>query len=81
MKIAIMTWYKYRNYGSKLQAFALKTILENKCNEVEFINYNPKGPIISKTGFNSSIKNISLKIKNKLFNQVFQNPLFDSFSN
>lgn len=41
-KIAIMTWIHYPNYGSILQAFALKTFLTNLGYDVSFVNYQPK---------------------------------------
>lgn len=51
MKIGILTWHYYLNFGSALQAYALKETLEtalpNK-NKVEIINYrNPKHGIPS----------------------------------
>lgn len=81
MKIAIMTWYKYKNYGSKLQAAALKTILEIKKNEVDFINYNPKGQIKTEPSVYNSFRILSSKMKARLFDKIIKNDLFDKFSN
>lgn len=39
MKIAIMTWFQYANYGSVLQVTALKNVLEKKGHQVEIIQY------------------------------------------
>lgn len=39
MRIAIITWFKGYNYGTKLQAYALQNYLKNKGNEVRLINY------------------------------------------
>lgn len=42
-KIAIMTWYTYDNYGSVLQAYALKNKIEQLGYEkVDLINYLPR---------------------------------------
>lgn len=38
MRIGIITFYKVPNYGSMLQAFALKTFLEHRGHSVEFID-------------------------------------------
>lgn len=39
MKIGIITWHYYKNFGSALQAFALQSTL-SKWGDVEFINYH-----------------------------------------
>lgn len=39
MKIGIMTWFNYDNYGTKLQAFALHKYISMLGNDVELINY------------------------------------------
>ena len=41
-KVGLMTWFSHNNYGSVLQAFALKKIIESHGYNVEFINYEPK---------------------------------------
>lgn len=40
-KIAIMTWFRYNNYGSVLQAYALGKYLRNCGYEVSYIDYLP----------------------------------------
>lgn len=47
-KIAIMTWYTYKNYGTALQASALSHIVQKMGYQVDFINYLPKGGAVSK---------------------------------
>ena len=38
-----MTWHTYNNYGSVLQAFALREVLiQIGCEKVDLISYNPK---------------------------------------
>lgn len=41
MKIGIITWFTYENYGTKLQAVALQQYLRNLNYEVQLINFNP----------------------------------------
>lgn len=41
MKIGIVTAHFLRNYGSVLQAYALKTVLQNMGHDVSIINYIP----------------------------------------
>ena len=40
MKIGIITWFKYENYGTALQAVALQKYLKNKGHKVELINFD-----------------------------------------
>lgn len=47
-KIAIMTWYTYKNYGTALQASALSNTIQKTGYEVAFVNYLPKGTVVSK---------------------------------
>ncbi len=42
MKIGIMTWYSYHNYGSALQVTALSEVLKRD-NSVDVISYKPRG--------------------------------------
>lgn len=43
MKLAVMTWYHYRNYGTALQAAALTSVLRELGHEPELIRYTPCG--------------------------------------
>ena len=40
-KIAVMTWYLYRNYGTVLQAVALNRTIRNLGYDVSTIAYDP----------------------------------------
>ena len=42
-KVAIMTWYQHKNYGTTLQALALQRVIENLGYSVEGIDYYSKG--------------------------------------
>lgn len=42
-KVGLLTWTVYENYGTYLQAYALKKTIENLGYKVEFINYHPVG--------------------------------------
>lgn len=46
MKIGIISMQRVVNYGSFLQAYSLKTIIEKMGNEVEFIDYHVEPPLI-----------------------------------
>ena len=41
-KIGILTWYNHGNYGSALQAYALKTFLEKLGYKAQIIPYIPQ---------------------------------------
>ena len=55
-KIGILSMQRIKNYGSFLQAYALKTILQDIGHQVEFVDYHVEQPII-KTDNESSNKN------------------------
>lgn len=55
-KIGILSMQRIKNYGSFLQGFALKTILEEMGHEVQFVDYHVEEPII-KNNTNNSQKN------------------------
>lgn len=44
MKIGIITWFEYENYGTKLQAIALQSYLKKRDYTVELINYRVPEP-------------------------------------
>lgn len=46
-KIGILSMQRIKNYGSFLQAYALKQILETLGNEVEFVDYHIEEPVIN----------------------------------
>ena len=45
-KVGIMSMQRIKNYGSFLQAYALKKIIEELGNKVEFVDYHVEEPII-----------------------------------
>ena len=79
-----MTWYSYKNYGSKLQATAMNEILTKRELHPVFINYIPRGAI--KRSYKISqieiLKKILKKIKTKINNKdtVITNIKFDEYS-
>jgi hypothetical protein len=65
-KIGLLTWTRYNNYGSVLQAYALKTfILKNGYNPI-FIDYTPNR---KKSSFISVLKNRE-DFKQKVINRL-----------
>ena len=45
-KVGILSMQRIKNYGSFLQAYALKTMIEELGNKVEFVDYHVEEPII-----------------------------------
>lgn len=65
MKIGIMSMQRINNYGSFLQAYGLKRIIEDLGHNVEFVDYEFEKSIIKTKKTNRRISNI-LKTKNIL---------------
>ena len=76
-----MTWHHVRNYGTALQAYALKTIIERNGCSVDLIDYRREWtkPVVFKSLsslFWSKLK--SLRKRNEIHVE-FKNELFESF--
>ena len=54
MKIGIMSMQRIKNYGSYLQAYGLKKVLENLGAEVEFVDYKTEAAVTDRGGFRST---------------------------
>ena len=68
-EVGIMTWFKYNNYGTVLQAYALSKKLENMQVIPEIINYRPK---IRKTNiYDMKIKFILKQLINKNYQKKY----------
>lgn len=50
MKIGILSMQRIKNYGSFLQAYGLKSMLENLGAEVEFVDYHPGKTLVQSDG-------------------------------
>ena len=74
-KIAILTWFHYQNFGTALQAAALKNVLESAGYCVAHINYTPDGRVLALHGSTSGW--YSNKLHN-LFKAVLHKTLIDS---
>ena len=63
MKIGVLTYHRSYNYGAVLQAFALKTYIESRGHEVEFIDYWPhyRSGMYDLFNFNPFKKKLNLK--------------------
>lgn len=48
-KIGILSMQRIKNYGSVLQAYALKSIVEELGHSVEFVDYNVEKPLVKNT--------------------------------
>lgn len=65
-KIGIMTWFRYQNYGTALQATAIFTKIEELGYKPQLIDYAPKGGVIENHKITASF--VEAKIANKLKN-------------
>ena len=81
-KIAVMTWYKYRNYGTVLQCAALSRTINNLGYESCVISY---GTAVGKyqypgdSSLNKLIKKSVLRRLNKGYSSLERERLFDEF--
>lgn len=59
-KVGILSMQRIKNYGSFLQAYALKTLVEDLGHEVQFVDYHIEKPVIEvgKNTTNSSFRKI-----------------------
>ena len=64
MKLAVMTWYHYRNYGTALQAAAMQAALRDMGHEPQLIQYRPCGYFRTLPDY--SIPEFGRRIHNKL---------------
>lgn len=69
-KVAMMTWYTYRNYGTALQASALYHVIENMGYKPYLVNYLPKG-----NQKKNSIKELVCRVLRKIGNRNRQDQL------
>ena len=81
-KIAIMTWYTYKNYGSVLQASALCHVANTMGYAPELIHYPPKGGIVLKGNMQEFFERGLRKVLSLLNPSCFSgehNKLFSEF--
>ncbi len=64
MKLAVMTWYHYRNYGTALQVAALSEKLRKMGHEPEVIQYKPIGYF--RTIPDYTVKLVAKRVLNRL---------------
>lgn len=88
MRIATMTWYHYRNYGTVLQAAALAQTLKKLGHEPTMIAYRPRGyyRTLPDYGFSALSKRVvrrvlrnDLSIQHAHFCSAEKDALFDAF--
>ena len=53
-KVGIMSMQRIANYGSFLQAFALKQLIENLGHSVEFVDYHVGPPLVKDNADNAN---------------------------
>ena len=79
MKIGILTYYGVHNHGAVLQANALKTVLEEEGNSVEFLTFKRNYDCIHSQ--NEKKYNISLASTKFYFNYLLKNGIFNILYN
>ena len=59
-KVGILSMQRIKNYGSFLQAYALKTLVEDLGHKVQFVDYHIEKPVIKvkKNTKNNSLSKI-----------------------
>ena len=65
MKIGILSMQRICNYGSFMQSYALKNIIEDLGHEVEFVDYKIEKPILK------SKKDKKIYKKDKFLNKAY----------
>jgi len=75
MKIGIMSMQRIVNYGSFLQAYALKSTLEgiSPDNEVVFVDYHPGVPLSTVSGIECNRESRFLRLLKVLFSPKYRN--------
>lgn len=77
-KVGIMSMQRIANYGSFLQAYALKQLIEEQGNRVEFVDYHVGNPVIKENVDDSN--KIIRKIKKGLETLQYKAPLCHKIS-
>ncbi len=83
-KVGIMSMQRIKNYGSFLQAYGLKKIIESLGHEVEFVDYHVNPSLISNNNKNGKISKLKkllsddLKLTHK-FQYIIHKKNFDKY--
>lgn len=77
MKIGIMTWFRYYNYGTVLQAYALQEKVKSYKYEPYLIDYMPKGTNIQINDIRTFYNCACEKLLNKRYSSNYNK--FDAF--
>lgn len=73
MKVGIMSMQRIINYGSFLQAYALKKTIESMGHDVEFVDYHIGEPIVSPIYDNSVQNSILKRVLRIVFSNAYRN--------
>lgn len=73
MKVAIMTWFHYQNYGTALQVTALTKFLKDHGYTPDVINYIPKG-IRSRTVPDYTLSSLTKRTLNQIGSKKYGTP-------
>jgi len=70
MKVGIMTWHEYENYGSVLQLYAMSEVLKAYGQDPLIINYHARKPG-KNLGEDYSLKSIVKRINARFFDKIY----------
>lgn len=65
-RVGIMTWYRYENYGTALQACAMSKIIQQLGYEAYFINYRPKKAVENILDFSTILSKVKITLKDSM---------------
>lgn len=72
MKIGVITWFKYENYGTVLQAVAMQKYLKSQGYDVELVDFEADDSYKRKKSFfYEKFGRLIFKIENKLYKEEF----------
>ena len=78
MKIALLTWFHFSNYGTALQVYALTSVLRGMGHQVDVINYKP-GFFKPRTLQDMSPRSVAKWVKGKLVGESVGSPYYKSY--
>jgi len=73
MKVGILSMQRICNYGSFMQSYALKRIIESLGHEVQFVDYEVEKPIMKSK--NDVMKYVKGKFRNFIIDAISSNNL------
>lgn len=81
MKIALMTWFEYENFGTVLQASALYNVLKSNFGHTDIIDYRTRKPhwVNSFSYKDALVRRLNRKKELVRYSSIERSKLFDSY--